>query len=377
MVAVESNFGQNTLKTWSADPQAEARRLTKLSPELRQREFFKNLDTYTNEVIENQPVSLLYNYWFDTEGHLFTGPERLPIQRAVFQIDNQERHGWPRKGFEQVETMLLDNPGDIILWYSPKGQASFTHDPDNPYSAIIYEYGQLYIQNFDGDKVNAVAIKVSNETAIKTLFQKAGAPEIEDKEESYITVRNYLLSPYVLPMTMDGFLDYDWDLPLIFTDKQQHSFYWSDIAERIQVALGGETQKKPYHQETSDMLNMRVITQEETMRAYLLTIRQAMNAQGVSQLTLSGCAGRSQINKGDIDTLLGLKKNFLDDTTSLEGFFGISLGELTGIYSSGFRIASQTKKTTTYKRGTCVDCHMDKDQVGNCGICTDCENNYD
>ncbi len=375
-VEASSSFADNTLKTWSSDPVAEARRLTQLPFELRRREFLQNLDTYTNEVIENQPVSLLYHYWFGHEGHLFTGPERLPIQRTIHQIDERERHGLPRAGFERVERLLLDNSGDVVLWYSPKGPAAFTEDPENPYSEIDYDYGQLYIQQFDGNKVDAVAIKVTNETAVEALFQKAGLETTKKDDDSYARIRNYLLSPQAVPMTLDSFVNYDWDLPVVFSDKHRGNYYWSDIATDIRTAFAGKKRREQFDKETTvAMLNKQIITEQDVMRAYLLNIKRAMNSYGISKLELSGSCGGGEVNEGDIDALLGIRGDLVSLTASFEGLFRISVNELVGLYSSGLRLATQAEKKTTYQPGTCIGCHMNKDRVGDCGICTDCEKN--
>lgn len=378
MVSPELTTSQfHTLRVWGADFDAEARRLSALPPGLRKRELLQNLNAYTNEVIENQPVSLLYHFWFNDSGHLFTGRERLPIQRVVTQIDVAERHGWPRDGFHNLERELFSNPGQVVLWYSPKGPASFfATDPENRYRNITYDYGQLYIQQFDGEKVDAIAIKVTNETAVAALFQKAGLTVPDPGLPVYATVRDYLLSPQSTGMTLSQFVNYDWDLPVIFTDKKQGDFFWPDIARRILEEMNGKKKPSRPHRFYTNLLNKQAMTRDDLMRAYLLNIARAMKNQGVSQLELSGSCGGGSITQRDISTLLGLNRNFVF-RPSFEALFKTPIAEILSIYSSGFRITNQTQQETTYRPGTCLVCQTHCAEVGDCGICKDCEKYYD
>ncbi|PIY72225.1 hypothetical protein COY87_02000, partial [Candidatus Roizmanbacteria bacterium CG_4_10_14_0_8_um_filter_33_9] len=69
---------------------AEAYRLNQLTSSERIRELRQGLEAYTNEVLADRPVSMLYHYWIDTSGNFFTStPDGNGLFKDIYNIDRQ------------------------------------------------------------------------------------------------------------------------------------------------------------------------------------------------------------------------------------------------------------------------------------------------
>jgi hypothetical protein len=359
---------QNTLKQFGVTLQ-ENKRLSLLTPKERYRELRQNLEAYTNEILEDRPVSLLYHYWPDRQGKLFTDPSLKPIFALDLQFDPDERGGLPGLGFSCTSKLLLANPDKVVLWYSPKGSAAFDNSPQNPYSQINYDYGQLYIQYFDGGKINAVAVKVTNEDMLERfspqIYQANNNHDLKQK------ISDCLLQPVPLPESIDDFLSKDWLEGDIYQDKKGKKYSLSEVIGEIRMAFAGL--KKPRvetYDKTIAEMAAHEATERNVLRAYLLTIQRYQQINGLNQISLSGSCGGSTVSSSEIEELLGIKALFNKNPFQ----------QIVSIHNSSYRLLTQSNNNDQekweYHDGHCRVCDKEPIPVGPCSICADCEKKF-
>lgn len=355
MVAVAE---KNTLKRFGIS--VDVSHFKHLPPEKRCQVFRQNLEAYTNEVLADEPVSVLYHYWFNNQGNLFTDHSCEDIYNLRNQFDPRERNNFPAIGFEQVKKQLVDNKNKVVLWYSPPGPASLDNNSDNPYSSITYNYGQLYIQYYDGEKINAVAIKIDNENVLTqlspTLFTLS---QTKDEKEK---ITQSLLHPVVFPGNIDDFINSYWINELIY---KQYDLY--NVIKDIANAFSA-TRKMPImtFDQTIDQLIKYEATSEMILKAYLSTIYRYQRLMGQEQINLSGSCGGSSISSAEIEELLGMDSGLVVINP---------IKQLLSIYSSFYRTITQGGQRWEYNKGDCVSpgCGEKNVDVGPCGICKKCE----
>lgn len=361
---------ENTLKQFGFNPH-EASRRQQMSKEAFAQELHKNLESYTNEVLENQPVSLLYHYWFKNDGSdtLYTNPNGIEINNAELQVDPRERGGCSITGLKKLGSLLHDNPNCMTYWYSPPGPASFEKKKDNPYSHINYDYGQLYFQYYDRNKVNAVAVKVSpqhEEDIIKFLFPQYSPLAFGSEEKR---IEYFLTNPQLSSVPPDSFLSYisqiKGGLPVFDridpVTKKNTTYVLNEICALINDRLSEKHDKN--HQDPSSFSYKESIeTQQDIMRAYLATIHRFMERNNIKETSLSGSCGGSLISSSEVDMLFSLVG---------QDRIAILFKDMTSLYSSGYRSITQQKKWE-YHDGHCVVCQK-QGKVGPCDICQACE----
>jgi hypothetical protein len=350
--------------------------LRQLSSQEQLREHRKNLESYAVEVLADLPVSIQYHYWPGENGRLYTDSSRQEKYWIGHQIDKRERGGVYFQGTETVANMSLDNPGKVVLWYSPIGPASFDHDPHNPYSVIKYDYGQLYIQYFDGEKINAVALKVSDEKLLKKIFpQLEEALDIQDEKER---ITRSVLNPLVLSQTIDDFFARnDWG-----DEKIYKKYSMNEIMKEAREIFGGR-QFTPIP--TADIVSRNSInfqqTSQQILQDYALVIGRFLEASGKTTQSLSGSCGGSTISKGDISELLGMKR--IAEAMNPLATIMVEMNPMrlmTGYGSTNRRMA-QSEQKWDYHKGDCVipkpECGAKNVDVGPCNICKECEKKFD
>ena len=347
---------ENSLKQLGVNAVNESRR--RLTPEERRKELEQNLKAYTNEVLADKPVSILYHYYPDSQDNLFSDPSLKPVFKVEDQFDEQERGGRPKEGFRTLTQTLLHNPNQLVLWYSPPGQASFDSNPENPYCDIEYNYGQLYFQYYNGDKVDALALKITEEQAL-SYFSPELAERLEQNTDPKQKIIDFLLNPVLINSTPDDFL---LQKPPNISFYKSHSL--SEIIQNIKETLSGEeTNNIDFHLPTNIAFES---TERAILQAYLSAIQRYQQSTGKDFINLSGSCGGSTISKDDIQGLLGNEFNF-----------EAPIDKLLDIYSSNNRRFNQTEKKWDYHNGKCVVCSKDPTKVGPCNICADCEKKFD
>ncbi len=344
---------------------SEYQRLKLLKPFARQQELRQELEAYANEVLADRPVSILYHYWFDEKNNLYTNPSLEKIYLAEEQIDPQERDNLPALGFKKTTQLLATSQtNEIILWYSPPGPAAFTNNPQNPYSEINYDYGQLYLQYFDGLKINALAIKVTNE-AVLDQFSPLLAEGLKIPQEKERIV-GFLLHPVATGVNVSDFLAKDWPTTEIYQDKAGQKHFLPQVIEDVrQVLLGRKSSIIDIDKIITRIYQEQEITPASLGNIYLSTIRQYLGLIGQNQIRLSGSCGGSLVKFG-IEDIFNIKDFITRD----------SLAELANIYSSFYRATTQGGQKWSYHDGACQVCGKDSSHVGPCQICSDCEKKF-
>ncbi len=314
----------------------EWKRLQQLTPVEREEELTQQIASYTKEVLDDSPVSTPYSYWFGHDGCLYTNPSLREIYNIERQFNPQERGGTPLQGFRKVTARLAHYPNQVTLWYSPAGHASFDSDPQNPYSKIDYHDGQLYFQYYDQfqKKVNAVAIKVTNEKSIRQFMP--GVFTLADrKPDQKDRIRTLMTNPHTFMSSVDDFFARPWENGEIYRDKHNAPHYLCDVFTRLKEVLSG-TQKAHVHLDPTvrAALQNNQMSEHTIQQVYITIIRSYMKEKGYNEMSLSGCSGGSRVELSTLEQILKMPK--------------LEVKDLVTLYSSTVRKLTQSK-TPDYK----------------------------
>lgn len=324
---------KNPLQQLSFLPQ-EARALNLRTPLERARLLSQNLRTYENEVLQDRPVSLVYEI----------------DDRTIEGFDSRERDGVFIDGFQKMRTLLANRPGEVVLWYSPAGPAAFTRDETNPYAEITFDYGQLYIQYTDRGRVRAVAIKIKNPDVVNQLLPgiSSFACNFTRQEDR---IKYFIKHPFATGLIIDDFLDQTFPQLPVYISNTGESFTLPDIFAQVKQAFTQTTDDPP--DENIVQLTKNNLTERQIIRIYAESIHNEMHRRRENTLKLGGsCGGREQ-TLSDIEILLGIHN----------------------IFSSEYRIKIQVEEKWGYHDGTCVVCSRES-KVGPCNICKSCEKKF-
>ena len=329
---------ENPLAQFAFDASFESKRLNTLSPEKKLRELTQNLRGYENEVVKDLPVSIKYSYWFDARGDLYNHPDSTdPKDLAVRGISPQERDGATLGGFKKVTRALYENPGSVVLWYSPAGPASFGKDPSNPYSEISFDYGQLYIQHLVGNEVSATAIKVTDE-AILEHFMPHVTGAVETLETEKERMQYFLSHPHITGLSLVEFLAQELPDDFTHTNHRGESFHLREVMDLVRQSLmsRGVPIEDSELVEIAQSLSHADVTEDQLSKIYYSRIAKEMTAKGLTTMSLAGSCGGRSVTSSEIQNLLGLND----------------------IFSSQFRLLSQTESPTRYPDYECPGCHQ-------------------
>jgi len=320
----------------------ESHRLERLTPEQRQQELAQNLEAYTNEVLADNPVSILYHYWPGQNKKFYTNPSLKPIYDADTQFDTNERFGLPKQGFQHLKKLLIENPDKVILWYSPAGPASFDNNPDNPYSEITYDDGQFYIQYYDGTKINALAIKISDESVIKQFSQSLEEIVKKTHIDQKSKISQLLITPVNTSINIDDFLNKPYENQLVYKDKKGAEHGLFEIINEVRNAFAEESQQNLKIDKTTLTMANYEITEDNIRKIYFKVIYNYLKSTNQTETTLAGSCGGTTAEISEIEKLLGIK--------TLTGQNPIK--DIIGLYSSEKRLLEN--KNNVFE---CPNCH--------------------
>ena len=360
-------FVGETLKTFSINPRAESIRLNQLNGPERQWVFWQNLEAYTNEVVADKPVSILYHYWVDGQGEIFTDPSFKPVFNLSLQLDERERGGMAREGIRRAVDLARINPGQMVGLYSPPGPASFDQDSSNPYTQITYSYGQFYLMSSDGAKINAIAIKISKEgepwvaDMMPATFHERSYAE-DDPKEIAILIQN----PVLLIDLNSSTNKLESSNPIVYKGRDK-TFYLDEVLRQIHNTFTGLS--KPtinYYDKTLYALEEYEVTKEAILQAYLTVIQQYMQINGLHSVELMGsCGGNQATSLIEIEEILGISHNLFDNP------FAKLLSGLSSIYRELIQ-NSDNNGNYDYHDGICDKCKRQA-KIGPCNYCKQCE----
>ena len=301
-----------TIGKFSFDP-TEADRLARLDEDQQRAELSKNLQGFQGEVLDDDPVSHLYHFYFDKQGNTYSHPDRKPMDRFGFeyQLDSRERDGSPAIGFKKVTDMMFKNPGVTTLWFSPAGKASLDEDPNNPYHKVPFIYGQLYMMNYDGEKINAIAIKVDQEgeEALEQFmpdqFHKANKLESDYERNRYL-----IENPVALAGTVDDLASAQWRDGLLYGGKEggktKRSLTVNEMLTQAKEQFSGISEKQEIHPLVKKLTSSQLTDKKELAKVYLSLILSHSSMQKDGKISLQGACGGSTVAQSEIEKLLGI-----------------------------------------------------------------------
>lgn len=321
-------FVENPLEQFSVEAQKESQRLSRLTSEEQTQELIQNFRGYENEVLKDCPVSIVYSYWFDEFGVAYTHPSKKAIHKFRDQFDPQERGISPLLGFEKTTDLMRQNPGQVILWYSPQGPATFDKKPNNPYNNIDFIYGQLYAQYYDDqtDQAKAVAIKVTNESIFQNLmpdvYKVANVNSLEER------INTFLLNPVNTLLTIDQFINKAWGIELVYRDKSGKERNFDEILHQLKEKFINDSDEISEHSRFfAHRLARTPKREEDVLRTYLEFIRAHQLVTGEQITNLMGACGGRQVSATQINELLGIE----------------TINSFSNLYSTDFRKITQTQ----------------------------------
>jgi len=333
----------------------EYERLNKLPIAKRKEEVQRNLESNKLEAYLDAPVSPLFRYWFSEDGNLYSDSSLIPETHVSKQITLSERDGLVKYGFTLVEKKILENPGSVVLWYSPPGKKSLLHDvPDEK----PYDYGQLYIYSFDGGSVKAAAVKIGGEGILPILSPDfAKLLSIQDEAERISTT---LLYPVVLHEDLSSFLTRNKQKTAVYKDHKGRIYYWSDIIKDLQDTFAGKRNNVFRFDKQLAVLEKETLTEEDLVWIHLSALKDHLLHLGYAyhqEMEFhGGCPGKSA-SMSMIDSILG------GSTFKIPDMFDI--------HNSLMREARQME--WSYHNGKCRVCGREHTEVGPCSVCKECE----
>lgn len=364
-------FIETDLQRFSIDAGAEAKRLRLLSPEQRRETFTANLAAYTNEVLRDEPVSLPYHYWFDEKGDLFTDSSCQPVFNAYAQFDDRERSGLPKEGVRKAAGLARQHPHKPVFLYSPRGPASFDHVQQNPYSQITFDYGQLYMMFFDAEKINAAAVKLSEEGEQNLLpyLMEDVYENAKQKTSKKENISFFLKNP-VVSEPMHAFCQSYGYLAncVIYRDSKGLAHTVSAVFAQIQQAFANE-KKSSSSTGIFEFINWEkyFVTEKFIRETYLAQIYQFMKNNEATTLSLKGSCGGRSVSLAGMEKMLGLNQVLTNPFRQMVAGF-----------SSAARLMGQTEAISwDYYQGDCVICGAKETRVGPCDICVVCEQEFE
>ncbi len=362
----------NFFRDYGFDHQAEANRFRHLSPQERVQELTQQKESQVNHLLEDKAVSILYHSWLSDNGDLFTSSARRDIHNMKYQIDPAERNGLYYNGLLKAAHIAKIHPNQLVALYSPTGIKLFTDTPqDNIDEGRLgffrepYTIGQLYLLYFDGEKINNVAVSISNND--NPWFDELSPQfrEINMIHDEETRISTHLLSP-VLLNDIDDFLEKDWHYKgPIFKNVHGKAYFLDEVIRDMRETFSEKIRPiiKTYDKTVQAMEN-EIVTSKMISQAYLTTIYRFMKDRNLSYTRFGGgCPGT------------GAKINDLAELLGWENI--VSVEEAVSSFSSAYRDLTQHKeKKWEYHLGHCVMCDAKqenpKKMVGPCNICDEC-----
>ncbi len=174
----------------------EAKRFERLDVRTVRAELLHQIETTAVEVFMDAPVSPPCLYEIGPSGEFMWHGEPMIV-------DPDERNGATKEGFKRLRDVLMQNPFDAVLFYSPKGPGIFQERPGSNFNGITYTDGQLYMQYYDGRVVHTVAVQVSNEEVAFDIMERFGLKRPQNIDQRAL-IEYYLLNPITTGTSING-----------------------------------------------------------------------------------------------------------------------------------------------------------------------------
>lgn len=334
-----------SLATVSFNPGNEVRYLAGFAPSEVVRRLQESRDNYTAEVVTDEP---------------------LPQTRYLIDdltesgMDEREREGEFIEGFKTMKSLLDRFPGNIILWYSPAGPAAFEHHPDNPYSSMRFDYGQLYVQYKDVEEKPALALKVTNDDLIAHLMPRVHEFAKRQKTEEG-QIKHYLINPINTGLSVDEFFNHPWRDLHTYTNKYNETFSFHQILnmmrDRFAVSSAKTIDPEIWHMAHGDL------TESAITRMYMQAVNneflKRFDEFGEERLVLRGSCGGGTVTRSFIESVLGITNIFSTE------YRAVTSGESDLYYEDyacpncGYMLSGESKTDQSSWRDTCDHCNKE------------------
>lgn len=309
---------------------AEAVTLKSISSAETRRNYLKqNLETTVNHVFKDSAVSFTNHYQMNHYGEVVSHPDG-----TVLHIDKDERGGYNEFGIKSAVSGALENPGQVVLLYSPPGPVVFDSNPQNKFKEVKpYTDGQLYMMFADSEKVNNVAISISGdgESWISHIMPNE-FKEASSRKTAIEKVTYFITHPILIGKTIDEFLEGQVNNPdkIIFKNKDNVEFSLIQTLSLIRQSLDGKLGRSKVVDQIMQEIDIDTITSTDIDTIYGVLAQRYMKEIGTDSLTLGGSCGGTEIKldifSNDLDNLstsfrmitqghniLKLSKDFRDD----------------------------------------------------------------
>ncbi len=306
------------LNTLAFEPVAEAHRLSQLTPHQRVLELDRQVKSHENHVRRDKAVSILYNYWVDGEGDVYSSPGRREIDNVKNQIDFRERNGLFYEGILMAADMAQKNPNELILLYSPTGKKLFdgtkvgnVDEEELEFLKKPYDLGQLYFMYYDGEKINNVAVSTGNDHNYWLRELLSAADEINSIGNEESKIQAFLTNPQSIG-PVDSFFQKRWTHNhLIFENVHGEKFYLDQVLKSMKMTFADNSRLEiTLDPETILAMQKETITPIDVARAYLMPAYQqaylSYRRDDTGKIVFGGGCGGTQTTKSELEELLGI-----------------------------------------------------------------------
>ena len=304
----------DSLQHYGFDPYSEVKNLQLLSPTERIKRFNQQRESYINHLLEDQVVSILYQYWPAENGNIFISSAKKARDNIIHQIDFNERNGLFYNGILQSVEQAIKYPGNLIALYSPTGKKLFNStkaesvpEEKSKWLNEPYDIGQLYFLYFDGNKINNVAVSVNDDNNpwlmdLAPVFKRINQEPDEEKRISL-----FLTTPVLLE-NIDHFLQRDWnDNYHIFKNVHSEDFYLDKVINDMKEAFADKKKLKTpfYNDQTVQALYRPEITADVITQGYFSAIYNFMKEKELSTTKFGGGCPGDGAEMSAVEKILG------------------------------------------------------------------------
>ena len=321
------------------NPFDEVKSLQSLSPQERIVRFNQQRESYVNHLLEDQAVSILYRYWPDENGNIFTSLSRNEGNNVIHQIDFNERNGLFYNGILQTVERAVQNPGNLVALYSPTGKKLFNSTPaesipkeKSKWLKEPYNIGQLYFLYFDGNKINNVAISVNNDDNPWLMDLAPIFKEINQEKDEERRISLFLTTPVLLE-NVDQFLQRNWnDNYHVFKNVHSKDFFLDRVINDMRETFAGRRKLKTsiYYDQTVQSLQRSEITADIITQGYLSTVYNFMKKKGLSKTKFGGGCPGDGAEMSEVERILCY--DVMRSITIGENIFAKSVSSLSADY---------------------------------------------
>lgn len=321
------------------NPFAEAKSYQGLPSEEITKRFNQQRESYVNHLLEDQAVSILYQYWPDKNGNIFTSSSKKERDNVVHQIDFNERNGFFYDGILATIEQAVQNPGNLVTLYSPTGKKLFNSTPTesipkekSKWLKEPYNIGQLYFLYFDGEKINNVAVSINDDNNPWLLEMGREFTEINQERDEEKRISLFLTTPIELG-NVDIFLEKPWEHNYrIFKNVHNEDFFLDGVINDMRETFAGRRKLKIpiYYDQTVQSLQRSEITVDIITQGYLSTVYNFMKERGLSKTKFGGGCPGDGAEMSEVERILGY--DVMRSITMGENIFAKSVSSLSANY---------------------------------------------